>query len=80
VTIVNTHPTQPVELDMEVFASKLNEAEVVALAADDMHAHNTFDQPERVHLFPAYTLVSRGQNLRVTLPAGSVTRITGKPG
>jgi alpha-N-arabinofuranosidase len=80
VTVVNTHPTQPVELDLQVFASKLNEAEVVALAADDMHAHNTFDQPERVHLFPASTLVSREQSLRVTLPPGSVTRITGKLG
>lgn len=78
VTVVNTHPTQPVELDLELFASTLDEAEVVTLAADDIHAYNTFEQPERVRLSPAQTITARDHHLRVFLPAGSVSRIIGK--
>lgn len=77
VTVVNTHPTQPVELDLEVFASSLKEVEVVTLAADDIHAHNTFEQPERVRLSPARTIAAREQHVRISLPAGSVTRMQG---
>ena len=78
VTVVNTHPTQSIELDLEIFSVKLNEARIVTLAADDIHAHNTFEQPERVQLSAERTVVPTGQNLRVSLPAGSVTRIMGK--
>lgn len=78
VTVVNTHPTQPIELDLEIFARSLKEAEVVTLAADDIHAHNTFEQPERVCLSPAQTVAARDQHLRVILPEGSVSRIMGK--
>ena len=77
VTVVNTHPAQPVELDLEVFDNKLNEAEIVTLAADDMHAHNTFEQPDRVGLSSPRTVAARGRTLRVKLPAGSITRIMG---
>lgn len=77
VTVVNTHPTQPVELDLELFTGTLNEAEVVTLADDDIHAHNTFEQPERVRLSPAQTIAGKDQHVRVVLPAGSASRITG---
>lgn len=80
VTVVNTHPTQAVEMDMEVYQGKLSEAEIVRLVTDDIHAHNTFDQPEQVCLSPAFTVATREQSLRITLPAGSVTRIIGKLG
>ncbi|MBO0779128.1 MAG: hypothetical protein J2P37_09915 [Ktedonobacteraceae bacterium] len=78
VTVVNTHPTQAVDLDLEVYQGKLNEAEMVTLVADDIHAHNTFDQPERVCLSSAWTVTAREQHLRVALPAGGVTRLIGK--
>lgn len=77
-TVVNNHPTQAVELDLEVFSGKLAGAEIVTLAADDIHAHNTFEQPERVQLSAARTIEVRGQTLRVSLSAGSITRIMGK--
>jgi alpha-L-arabinofuranosidase len=80
VTVVNTHPTQPLEVDLEVFGNKLGEAEVVTLAADDIHAHNTFERPDHVQLSHASTVAARGETLRVVLPAGSVTRIMSKLG
>jgi alpha-N-arabinofuranosidase len=80
VTVVNTHPTQPVELDLELFSGNLSTAEVVTLATDDIHAHNTFEEPERVRLSPAQTVAARDQHVRVVLPAGSVSRITGRIG
>ncbi|HET8841895.1 MAG TPA: alpha-L-arabinofuranosidase C-terminal domain-containing protein [Ktedonobacteraceae bacterium] len=77
VTVVNTHPVQPVELDLEVFSGQFGEAEIVTLAADDIHAYNTFEQPEQVQLSTARKVMGKGQTLRVLLPAGSVTRIMG---
>jgi alpha-N-arabinofuranosidase len=80
VTVVNTHPTETVELDLEVFARSLKDADIVTLAADDIHAHNTFERPEHVHLSPTRTVAASGSHLRIALPAASVTRILGKLG
>ncbi|GCE51195.1 alpha-N-arabinofuranosidase [Thermosporothrix hazakensis] len=80
VTVVNTHPTQPVELDLELYQGKLTEVEKVTLAAQDMHAHNTFAHPNTVQLAPPQTLKARDQRLRVQLPAGSITRLMGQLG
>jgi alpha-N-arabinofuranosidase len=77
VTVVNTHPTQQTELDLEIFGHKLDQAEVITLAADDIHAHNTFEQPERVQLSIPRTITVKDHTLRVPLPSGSVTRIMG---
>ncbi len=78
VTVVNNHPTQSVELDLEVFSGTLDGAEIVTLVADDIHAHNTFEQPDRVQLSAARGVEARGRTLRVLLAAGSITRIMGK--
>lgn len=77
VTVVNTHPTQAVELDLETYQSKLRDLEMVTLAADDIHAHNTFASPETVALSRPQTVGAHGEHVRVTLPAGSVTRLRG---
>jgi alpha-N-arabinofuranosidase len=78
VTVVNTHPTQPIELDLEVYKHKLDTIEAVALAASDIHAHNTFEEPNQVYLSNARQIEARGEHTRVLLPAGSVVRITGQ--
>lgn len=78
VTVVNTHPTQEVELDLALATGHLNEAEVITLAADDIHAHNTFEQADRVQLSQARSVTAQGKSLRVALAAGSVTRIMGR--
>jgi alpha-N-arabinofuranosidase len=78
VTLVNTHPSQPVELDLELHQGKLDEVEVVTLAAGDIHAHNTFDNPETVKLSEPQRHRMRGNRLPVPLAAASVTRIVGR--
>jgi alpha-L-arabinofuranosidase len=78
VTIVNTHPTEATELDLEVYQGKLGEVEVVTLAADEIHAYNTFEQPDVVHLSAPKTLTAKGSQLRVPLAPGSVTRLLGR--
>jgi alpha-N-arabinofuranosidase len=78
VTVVNSHPTQPVELDLEVYQGQLDTLEVVTLATDEIHAHNTFEQPDRVQLAAPQTVQARGERVHVSLAAGSVTRIMGR--
>lgn len=84
VTVVNSHPTEAVELEMEIHHGRLPEAEVVTLAAPggDIRAHNTFARPDHVTLGASSTLsASAGAGApRVTLPPASVTRIQGRLG
>ena len=78
VTAVNSSPDQPAELELELHASRLEDVEVVTLAADEMHAHNTFANPNVVHLSAPSTVQARGEHLRLTMPPGSVVRMLGK--
>jgi len=82
VTAVNTHPTEPLELDVELNRARWAGAvEAVTLAADDIRAHNTFAQPERVKLSAPQTLkADGGTHVRLTLPAASVVRLQGRLG
>jgi alpha-N-arabinofuranosidase len=75
ITAVNSHPLQAVELDLEIFGHVLESAEVVTLSAGEMHAHNTFDQPNFVHLSEPVQVPAKGAALRVPIPAGSIIRI-----
>lgn len=75
VTAVNAHPTEAAELDLEVSGAHFDTAEVVTLSAGEMHAHNTFDQPEAVHLSAPVQVSGQNGRLRVPLPAGSVVRV-----
>ena len=78
VTVVNTHPSHPVELDLDIHQGRLSEIEFVSLYHEDIHAHNTFDKPDVVQLSSPKSLEAHGKELRVTLPAGSICRIMGK--
>ncbi len=75
VTAVNSHPTEPVELDLEVSGARFGAAEVVTLSAEDMHAHNTFEQPNVVHLSTPMQVSGQNGRLRVPMPAGSLVRV-----
>lgn len=77
VTVVNTHPAEAVELELVLRRAQCEEVEVVTLAAEDIHAHNTFAQPDFVHLSAPVTLQVRGDRVRIPLPAGSVARVQG---
>lgn len=76
-TVVNTHPTQPVELDVELRQANWSELETVTLTADDIHACNTFAQPERVKLSAPQRSSNGGKHTRIQLPAASVVRVMG---
>ncbi len=79
VTVVNTHPTESVELELELYQRTLSTIEVVTLAASDIHAHNTFEQPDEVHLSSTQQIeVRSGNHVRIPLPAGSIVRIMGQ--
>src|SRR5262249_41704186 len=53
VTAVNPHPTQPIELEVELHRARWDEVEQVALDTGDIRAYNTFGESERVKLSPA---------------------------
>ena len=46
------------------------------LTASDVHAHNTFDQPEVVRTKEAAVQVERDGSSHFTFPTASVTRLT----
>jgi len=78
VTAVNTHPTEPVELKLDIHRGRLEEAEVVTLSTDDIHAHNTFRDPERVKLSTPATVAVGNDAPCLTLPPASVVRVQGR--
>lgn len=80
VTAVNTHPTEAVELEVELHRARWSEVETVTLGTGDIRAHNTFSSPETVTLSAAQTIQSRGETVRTTLAPGSVVRLRGALG
>ena len=73
-TIVNPDLSKTVETQIALRGAAISSASGTVLAARDMHAHNTFDQPNAVT--PATLAVAlRGDLLNVSIPAASVTRV-----
>jgi alpha-N-arabinofuranosidase len=56
-------------------SAKIASAEASVLTSADMHAHNTFEQPNAVQL-KKQTVAVEGDRLTVTLPPASVSSIT----
>lgn len=76
ISLVNTHINEPVEIELDIrgcVSAEVKKHRI--LTADDIHAHNTFDEPKRLQ--PASESLNRvvGENLRVTLPISSVNVI-----
>jgi alpha-N-arabinofuranosidase len=78
ITLCNTHPEQPAELEVQVLGGLVSQAEAVFLTADDIHAHNTFEEPERVKPSEPHAVRIEGNSLRLTAPAASVIQIIGQ--
>ena len=78
VTATNAHPTEPMEMELELRGGKVRQAKVVTLAGKDFLAHNTFEKSNAVKLSKAAVVEAKGKLLRVELPAGSVVRVMGK--
>ena len=72
ITLANSSYSDPVDVVVELHHAQFpGSVEIVTLAADDPHAHNTFEQPDAVTV--SRTVVnSSGYELRLTLPAASV--------
>lgn len=78
-TLVNAAAHEPAEIEVRVRDVALGRsggsAEIVTLATDDIHQHNTFDAPDRVR--PAAPRTRQlDEVLRTELPAASVTRVS----
>jgi alpha-N-arabinofuranosidase len=73
-TVVNSDVRSPKETRVALRRMSVQRARGTVLAANDMHAHNTFDQPEEVRP-EELTIAGKGSDLTVTLPAGSVGKI-----
>ena len=73
VTCANLSADRDEEIDLCPAGAVLGaEAEITVLASDDIHAYNTFEEPEAVK---PHTETVSGFDGKVTLPYGSVTTI-----
>ena len=73
-TMVNPNVTQPSDTQIALNGATIASATGTVLAASDMHAHNTFDQPNAVKSASLGVTTGDGM-LNVSLPAGSVTKL-----
>jgi alpha-L-arabinofuranosidase len=74
-TVVNTNISSPSQTQIHVRDGNCAKATAIVLTASDIHAHNTFADPNAVQT--ASLTVSKEENLlNVALPPASVTRIS----
>jgi alpha-N-arabinofuranosidase len=78
VTIVNTHPTEPAEIELGAIGKSISDASIVTLSTPDIHDHNTFENPDKVKLSGQSTVSSSNGKVTLELGAASITRITSK--
>ncbi len=79
-TLVNSSPTDTIEIEIVVPRYNLGNVELVTLATPDIHDHNTFADPNRVTLGKPSTVAASGGTVRLTLPPASVSRVIGVVG
>ena len=81
VTAVNSHPSEPLELEVELHHGVWKDGvESVFLAAEEIHAHNTFQDPQQVKLSPPQAVETRGNQVRIAMPPASIVRLMGELG
>lgn len=73
-TAVNPNTTEVKETEIAVRGAKIESASGTVLAADDIHAHNSFDHPTRVGTTDVFANPAKGK-LRFAFPPASVTRL-----
>lgn len=73
-TMVNSALSSPSETQIALRGATMAKVTGTVLAADDMHAHNTFEQPNAVKSAPLNATVS-GDMVNVTIPAASVIKL-----
>ena len=75
-TVVNPHATAACDASIAIRGGRAQSAQASVLAAADIHAHNTFDQPSVVAPADATVTVGAGGALMHRFPPASVTRVT----
>jgi alpha-N-arabinofuranosidase len=73
-TVVNPHLTEPRETEIVVRGGSAGSASATVLAAADIHAHNTFAQPDAVSSKRMQATAS-GSTVSFTFPPMSVTKL-----
>jgi alpha-N-arabinofuranosidase len=74
-TIVNPHPTQAQEAEIMLRGASVRSGKLRILAADDIHAHNSFEHPDRVQPSEREVKAS-GTSIAYTIAPASVNRFT----
>jgi len=77
ITVVNPDVSQPRETEIVLRASEIKSGRVTVLTDTDIHAHNTFENPEAVRP-RSEDLTVTGARIRHTFAAASVTLIEAK--
>lgn len=73
-TMVNPSLERPFETQVALRGAAVSRVTGTVLASSDMHAHNTFDQPETVKSTSLNVSV-QGEFLNLTIPAASVAKL-----
>lgn len=73
-TMVNPALSSPCDTQVALRGASIKSATSTVLAAEDMHAHNTFDQPNAVKSASLNATISSDM-VNVILPPGSVTKM-----
>jgi alpha-N-arabinofuranosidase len=73
-TMVNPSLKGPYETQVALRGATVSRVTGTVLASSDMHAHNTFDEPETVKTAPLNVSLD-GEFLNLTIPAASVTKL-----
>jgi len=73
-TIVNPHVSEPRETEIALRGASVKSGKVTTLTHSDIHAHNTFQQPDVVSPH-SEDLQIKGQPFRLTIAAASVNKL-----
>ncbi|MFC5861585.1 alpha-N-arabinofuranosidase [Acidicapsa dinghuensis] len=74
ITVVNTELDRPMETQVALRGASAKEAKAETLASSDMHAHNTFADPQTVMTKNLSCSITQG-GVALTLPPASVNRL-----
>jgi len=75
-TVVNPHASAPRETEIAVRGGAATAVRAMTMAAADIHAHNTFDNPDAVRPREDQVPAARGATLTYRFLPASVTRLT----
>ena len=73
-TAVNPHVSEACEAEIGIPGANLKAGTATALTANDIHAHNTFEQRDAI--VPQTKSLEIGQQLHYSFPPASVTKLT----